>query len=208
MAVNQTMRNNLKFDEFDLKLKEYAKEHKTPIILDDGLMFLNQIIKINNVKNILEIGAAIGYSAIEMAKRNDVYIDTIERDLDLYNIATENIRLANLEDRIKIHNIDALDGFDIFKDKKYDLIFIDAAKAQYQKFFTIYEALLNPKGIIMCDNMNFHKLIYEDQSTLSRSVRGLVRKLQAFEDFLLTNDNYISAIYDIGDGMSLSIRKD
>ncbi len=208
VAAKEAMRNNLKFDDFDLKLKSYAKEHKTPIILDEGLVFLNQIIKLNNVKNILEIGTAIGYSSIQMAKRNNCHIDTIERDENLFSIAKENIKLSSLNDLINVYNVDALEAFDLFKNNKYDLIFIDAAKAQYQKFFELYEPLLNNKGIIVCDNMNFHKLIYEDYNNLSRSVRGLVRKLQAFEEWLLNNDKYLSSIYDIGDGISLSIRKD
>ena len=104
--------------------------------------------------------------------------------------------------------MDALEAFNEVKNDKFDLIFIDAAKAQYQKFFLTYESLLNPNGIIICDNMNFHMLKEQDQASLSRSVRGLVRKLANFEAWLLDNNNYETTIYDIGDGMSISIRKD
>ena len=202
------MRSNLSFDDFDLKLKSYAKENHVPIILDEGLSFLINIIKTKNAKNILEVGAAIGYSSINMAKRSNSTVTTIERDDAMYSEAVKNIKDANLEDKIRLLHMDALEAFNEVKNDKFDLIFIDAAKAQYQKFFETYESLLNPNGIIICDNMNFHMLKEQDQASLSRSVRGLVRKLANFEEWLLKNDNYETTIYDIGDGMSISIRKD
>ena len=202
------MRSNLSFDDFDLKLKSYAKENHVPIIMDEGLSFLINIIKTKNAKNILEVGAAIGYSSINMVKRSNSTVTTIERDEKMYNEAVKNIKDANLEDKIRLLHMDALEAFNEVKNDKFDLIFIDAAKAQYQKFFLTYESLLNPNGIIICDNMNFHMLKEKDQSELSRSVRGLVRKLANFEEWLLKNDNYETTIYDIGDGMSISIRKD
>ena len=202
------MRSNLSFDDFDLKLKSYAKENHVPIILDEGLSFLINIIKTKNAKNILEVGAAIGYSSINMAKRSNATVTTIERDDAMYSEAVKNIKDANLEDKIRLLHMDALEAFNEVKNDKFDLIFIDAAKAQYQKFFETYESLLNPNGIIICDNMNFHMLKEQDQASLSRSVRGLVRKLANFEAWLLDNNNYETTIYDIGDGMSISIRKD
>lgn len=202
------MRSNLSFDDFDLKLKSYAKENHVPIIMDEGLSFLINIIKTKNAKNILEVGAAIGYSSINMAKRSNSTVTTIERDDAMYSEAVKNIKDANLEDKIRLLHMDALEAFNEVKNDKFDLIFIDAAKAQYQKFFLTYESLLNPNGIIICDNMNFHMLKEQDQMTLSRNVRGLVRKLANFEAWLLDNNNYETTIYDIGDGMSISIRKD
>ena len=202
------MRSNLSFDDFDLKLKSYAKENHVPIIMDEGLSFLINIIKTKNAKNILEVGAAIGYSSINMVKRSNSTVTTIERDEKMYNEAVKNIKDANLEDKIRLLHMDALEAFNEVKNDKFDLIFIDAAKAQYQKFFETYESLLNPNGIIICDNMNFHMLKEQDQASLSRSVRGLVRKLANFEAWLLDNNNYETTIYDIGDGMSISIRKD
>ena len=202
------MRSNLSFFDFDLKLKKYDKENHVPIILDEGLSFLINIIKTKNAKNILEVGAAIGYSSINMAKRSNATVTTIERDDAMYSEAVKNIKDANLEDKIRLLHMDALEAFNEVKNDKFDLIFIDAAKAQYQKFFETYESLLNPNGIIICDNMNFHMLKEQDQASLSRSVRGLVRKLANFEEWLFKNDNYETTIYDIGDGMSISIRKD
>lgn len=205
----KTAKNNLKFSPLEKELKEYAKENKVPIILDEGLSFLESIIKIKKPINILEIGTAIGYSAIRMASVCNSNVYTIERDINMYNKAIENIKLANLEDKIHIVFKDALEAFDDLSNIKFDLIFIDAAKAQYTKFFDIYTKLLNEDGVVVCDNMYFHGLV-EDMDNLenySRSVRGLIRKLNDFHNYLLNNDEYQTSIYDIGDGMSVSIKK-
>ena len=196
--------NNISFDDFDLELKTYAKEHKVPIILDSGLAFLEKIIKDNNPKKILEIGTAIGYSSIRMAKASDAIIYTIERNEEMYNLAINNIKRANLENRINVIYKDALLAYDDIKDNIFDIIFIDAAKAQYKKFFDIYSKSLSPSGIIVCDNMLFHGLVEKDISTYSRSVRGLIRKLKDFHEYLFNNKDYDTKLYDIGDGISVS----
>ena len=118
----------------DIKeLKEYALENNIPIIQDDGIKFLVEFIKRNNIKSILEIGTAIGYSAIVMASINDdITITTIERNQERYLEAVKNIKKFNLEDRI---NIIFKDAFDANIDDKFDLIFIDAAKRQTIHFF-------------------------------------------------------------------------
>ena len=202
------MKTNLKFDSFDLKLKEYAKENNVPIIQDEGLTFLLNAIKLKNPKVILEVGCAIGYSSIMMAKSSMATIYTIERDPKMYEEAKKNDKEAGLENRIHIIFADALLAFDFVKDIKIDMLFIDAAKAQYTKFFEIYTKNLSDNGIVVCDNMLFHGMVLnEDLSSMSRSVRGLVRKLNSFHEFLLNNDSYDTTIYNLGDGMSISIKK-
>lgn len=197
---------NLKFDEFDLELKEYAKENNVPIIFDEGLAFLELIIRLYKPKTILEIGTAIGYSAIRMHKVCGSKITTIERNEKMYEVAKNNILKAKLENEIDVIYKDALEAFDDIKDLTFDLIFIDAAKAQYTKFFEMYQQLLNPKGVIVCDNMLFHGLVDGDVSNQSRSVRGLVRKLNNFHEYLLNNENYKTSIFNIGDGMAVSVK--
>ena len=116
-----------------LELEEYAKDNNIPIMEHDGIEFLLDYIKKNNIKNILEIGSAIGYSAIRMCLIDDsITVTTIERDKNRYEEAIKNIRKFNLEDRITIIFDDA---FNVELDDVYDLIFIDAAKSQYIKFF-------------------------------------------------------------------------
>ena len=202
-------KNNLVFTDFELELKKYAKENGVPIIIDSGLSFLETIIRTKRPKTILEIGTAIGYSAIRMAKICNSTIYTIERDINMYNEAKKNISIANFDNNINIIFKDALEAYDDIKNIKFDLIFIDAAKAQYHKFFDMYTPLLNDNGVVVCDNMLFHGLVMDTDNydNLSRSVRGLVRKLNAFHDELLNNDKYDTVIYDIGDGMSVSVKK-
>ena len=116
-----------------IDLENYAKEKGIPIMQKEGIRFLQEYIKKNNIQNILEIGAAIGYSAIQMALVDqNVRVTTIERDYPRYLEAVKNIHNFNLDKNIRIINADALD-IDI--EGKFDLIFIDAAKAQYIKFF-------------------------------------------------------------------------
>ena len=203
------MKTNLVFDSLELELKQYAKENSVPIIIDEGLSFLESVIRIKKPKNILEIGSAIGYSAIRMARVCNSNIYSIERDEKMYNLATNNIKKANLENNIHIIFKDALEALDDVKDIKFDLIFIDAAKAQYHKFFDIYTPLLIDEGVVVCDNMYFHGLVedVENIDSYSRGVRGLIRKLNEFHEYLLNNNDYHTSIYNIGDGMSISIKK-
>ena len=149
-------------------LEEFAYKENIPIMQKDGIEFLTNYIKENNIKNILEIGSAIGYSAIKMALVNeDIKVTTIERDKERYDIAVDNIKKFNLESRIDIINEDALE---INLDDKYDLIFIDAAKSQYIKFFEKFAKNLNIKGVIVSDNLSFHGLVEDDSKTNNRNI--------------------------------------
>ena len=186
------------------EIEKYAKEKNIPIIEKEGMEFLKNIVKENNVKNILEIGTAIGYSAINMSLIDkDIKIITIERDYIRYQEAINNIKLFKLENRIKVINQDALD---INLTNQFDLIFIDAAKAQSIKFFNKFENNLKQKGIIITDNLSFHGLV-EKQENLSRNLKQLVRKINNYIEFLKENNNYITTFYSVGDGMSVSIKK-
>ena len=199
---------NLSFNEFDLSLREYANLNNVPIIKDAGLAMLEQTIMLNRPLRILEIGTAIGYSAIRMNRLIDSEIYTIERNEKMYNEATKNIKAINKENKIHIIYKDALEAFDDVKDLEFDMIFIDAAKAQYVKFFNLYTPLLKKGGVVFCDNMLFHGLVLDEANydNLSRSVRGLARKLKAFHDELLSNESYKTSIFDIGDGISISVK--
>ncbi|MDD3392962.1 MAG: O-methyltransferase, partial [Bacilli bacterium] len=149
------------------ELEEYAKTNNVPIMEKDGIAFLIDNIKKHDIKNILEIGTAIGYSSIMMALVNsNIKITTIERDQDRYLLAVDNINKFGLQEQIKIICGDALEtqvmGI-------YDLIFIDAAKAQNIKFFEKYQDALKPGGVIVTDNLNFHGLRFADTNSLSKN---------------------------------------
>lgn len=182
-------------------IKRYAIEKNIPIIMDAALSFIKDHIMLNNVESILEIGSAIGYSAISFAMIGP-NVDTIERDIDLYNKAVDNVSLMRLGNRINLIYADALTYENITK--KYDLIFIDAAKAQYINFFNKYQDNLANNGIIICDNLNFHNL---DINTVSRSTRQLITKINNFKEFLKNHEEYETIFYDIADGMSVSMKK-
>ncbi|MDD2435461.1 MAG: O-methyltransferase [Bacilli bacterium] len=186
-------------------IEDYARINKIPIMEKDGIEFLIKCIKDNKISTILEIGSAIGYSAIQMALVNsNVLVTTIERDTDRYNEAVKNIKYFKLNDQIEIINDDA---FKVLIDQKYDLIFIDAAKGQYIKFFEKFKNNLNENGVIISDNLHFHGLVNSKEKIESRNVRGLVRKLRNYIDFLKNNEEFDTEFVDIGDGISISRKK-
>lgn len=186
-------------------LEKYAEINNIPIMQKEGIEFLIDYISSHNIKNILEIGSAIGYSAIKMALSSEnISITTIERDENRYKEAINNIKNFSLENRIKVIFDDA---FNVSIRDKYDLIFIDAAKSQYIKFFEKFKHNLNPNGVIVSDNLNFHGLVSKNLDEIeSRNVRGLVRKLKNYIEFLTNNKEFKTDFYNIGDGISISYR--
>lgn len=193
-------------DKIIKEMERYAEANNVPIIERDSIDFIKKYIKLNNVKKILEIGTAIGYSAIQMATASDsVEITTIERDEKKYREAVKNVNASGLDRRIEIVFNDALDVN--LAGLKYDLIFIDAAKGQYIKFFEKFENYLNPGGIIITDNLKFHGLVENKDEIESKNVLGLVTKIEKYIEFLKERDDYITKFYDIGDGLSVSFRK-
>ena len=186
-------------------IEKYALEKNVPIMQKEGIEFLTNYIKENNVKRILEIGSAIGYSAIKMALVDkEVFITTIERDKERYDIAIKNINDFSLNNQIEIINDDA---FNVEIEGSYDLIFIDAAKAQYIKFFEKFENNLSDNGVIISDNLDFHGLTKDIDNIKSRNLKQLVRKINKFVDYLKNNENFDTIFYDIGDGVAVSRRK-
>ena len=187
-------------------MERYAEANNVPIIEKDSIEFIRKYIKLNKVKSILELGTAIGYSAILMAECDkSVEVTTIERDEKRYREAVKNVNECGLDNQINIVFNDALEVN--LAGHKYDLIFIDAAKGQYIKFFEKFENYLNPGGIIITDNLKFHGLVEKKKEIESRNVRGLVNKIEKYVDFLKQNEEYITKFYDIGDGISVSFRK-
>ena len=182
-------------------LEEYAKVHHIPIMMKDGIEFLTKYIEKNNIKNILEIGTAIGYSSIKMALVDeDIKVTTIERDKTMYEEAINNIESFNLSSRINVIYSDALD---VELKDKYDLIFIDAAKSQYIKFFNKFKENLSDNGVIVTDNLSFHGLV-KDSSNCSRNTKQLVNKIKKYIEFLKDNKEYETEFISIGDGISIT----
>ncbi len=184
------------------EMEEYAKENRVPIMLPDGIDYLCNYIKENKIKNILEIGSAIGYSAIRMASvSNDIYVTTIEKDEVRYNEAVKNIHKFDLDKRINIILDDALNTK---IDDKYDLIFIDASKGNNINFFKKYSNNLAKHGIIITDNLFFHGLVNDESLIKTKNQRGIVRKIKEFIAFLDDNQEFVTEYISVGDGIAIS----
>ncbi len=183
-------------------IRAYAKENRVPIINDEGLQFLTKQIEKYGSKDILELGSAIGYSAIMMTRINDeINIVTIEKDETRYAEAVKNIEAMKLNDRIEIHLMDALD---FNTDRKFDLIFLDLAKSKYELMLNKFYDNLNEGGIILVDNLGMYGLVFEEKLKVRRQVRQLVEKIRKFRKNILEDDRFDVTIYDdIGDGIGI-----
>jgi len=194
-------------NELLVSLRRFAELNDVPIIKEDGIRFIKQLITIANAKDILEIGTAIAYSAIEFAFLDDaINIITIERDPNMIHEAKKNIVKSHKSDQITLLQGDALE-IDLRDDSRFDVIFIDAAKAQSIKFFEKYENYLKPGGIIITDNLLFHGLVENPDEVSSRNLKQLIRKIDTFNHYLMKRTDYDTAIYPIGDGISVSIKR-
>lgn len=192
--------------EFILEMEEYAKEHNVPIIEKDSITLIMKYIKNNNIKNILEIGSAIGYSAILMASVSEnIKVTTIERDETRYMECLKNVKKCGFEQKINVVFQDALDVN--LSNVSYDMIFIDGAKAQSIKFFEKFKYFLNDNGVIITDNLKFHGNVGKSSEIESKNLRSLVEKIENYIEFLKENKEFDTKFYDVGDGLAVSVKK-
>ena len=191
-----------------LKIKENALERHIPIIMDDTLEVIDKYLTEKRPEKILEIGTAVGYSAMCFSEylKDGGKIDTIERNRFMYDEALKNIKLYQLDKRIKPHFADALDIDLECLGKSYDMLFIDAAKAQSEKFFKRFLPLLKEDAIIITDNILFHGCV-ENRENLSKNLRKMVEKIDNYNHFLLTLDDFETIFINVGDGLALTMRK-
>ncbi|MCP8967263.1 O-methyltransferase [Ectobacillus ponti] len=190
------------------EMEQYAAEHGVPIMDRLGMEFMLQMLRLIEPKRILEIGAAIGYSAIRMAQAfPDAHIVTIERDEERYAKAVQYIGDSEAAARIALIQGDALEtGEQVKQHGTFDVIFIDAAKGQYQRFFELYAPLLREKGVIITDNVIFRGLVAEENIENKR-MRSLVRKIRTYNEWLMAHPDYDTTIFPIGDGVAVSKKK-
>ena len=187
------------------EMKEYAKENSVPILKDGTRDFIIEYIKMHNIKKILEIGSAIGYSAISFAQTStDISVDTIEYDFERYQTAFKNVQNHNLADRITVYLGDAAD---FTTDEKYDLIFIDGPKAQNLKFFMKFSNNLSENGVIITDNLSFHGMVEDFSLTKSKDTIRMLKKIRKYIDFLKENQEFDTEFFKVGDGISVTKRK-
>ncbi len=208
--INRLNENNK--TEFLKELYQIGQMNDVPIIGDDSLMVVLSLMKAKNVKNILEIGTAIAYSAISFVSDDESrYVDTIERDEVMYNEALKNIKEVGFEKNINVIFGDANLVNTTNFEKKYDVIFIDAAKAQYQKFFEKYVPYLKDDGIIITDNILFHgcveQVVYVEGEPLSKNVRKMAEKLDVYNHYLNSLQDFKTYYLNIGDGLAITVRR-
>lgn len=180
-------------------IEEYAEKENVPIMKKDSIDYLLEFIRKNNIKDVLEIGSAIGYSALKISTTG-ANVTTIERDEERYKIAVENINKSNYKNQINIILSDALD---VNLTEKYDLIFIDAAKGKNKEFIDKFKKNLKTNGFIIIDNMDFHGLVGKSNEIKKRRLRSLVRKIESFIEYMENQIEFKVTKINVGDGLYL-----
>ena len=188
------------------QIKEKALNEHIPIIMDDTLEVMKNIMIKNPPKRILEIGTAVGYSAMCFSEflDKDGKIDTIERDEERVKEAKINIKLVEVEDKINIYEGDAVEILPTLNEK-YDVIFIDAAKGKYPFFLKESERMLNPRGIIFADNILYKGYVMSDYN--KHKQRTAVRNLREYIKEVTENPMFETEILEVGDGLAISKKK-
>ncbi len=187
-------------------IKQKALEEHIPIIMDDTLDVISKILKKNKPKNILEIGTAVGYSAMCFSEYLDEkgQIDTIERDEERIKEARQNIKKVGVEDKINILEGDAVDILPTLN-KKYDIIFIDAAKGKYPFFLKESLRMLSEKGIIFADNILYKGYVFGGYN--KHKQRTAVNNLREYVAKVTQDPSLDTQIIEVGDGLAITRKK-
>ncbi|MCQ6273590.1 O-methyltransferase [Bacillus sp. V3B] len=194
--------------EFFIEMEAYAAENKVPIMEITGMETMIQFLRIKQPEKILEVGTAIGYSALRMAHAlPNAMIVTIERDEERAHLAEKHFQQFGLEKQIHLIKGDALETEDqVAVHAPYDVIFIDAAKGQYKRFFELYSQYLTDEGIIVTDNVLFKGLVAEEKLEHKRTAQ-LVKKIKQFNVWLMSHTDYDTIILPVGDGVAISKKR-
>lgn len=187
------------------KIKEYALERHIPIIMDDTLEVIDEILTKNKPEKILEIGTAVGYSAMCFSEYlvQGGRIDTIERDEQRVLEARENIKKVGVEEKIKIYEGDAVEILPTLNEQ-YDVVFIDAAKGKYPFFLEQALRMLKPDGVILADNILYKGYVMSDYN--KHKQRTAVTHLRQYIKEITENPDLETTILEVGDGLAISKR--
>ena len=184
-------------------IKKKALEDKVPIIMDDTLEVVAKILTEIKPNKILEIGTAVGYSAICFSEylQENGKIDTIERDTERVKEARENIKRAGVEDKINIYEGDAVEILPTLNDE-YDVVFIDAAKGKYPFFLNQALRMIKQGGVIIADNVLYKGYVMSDYN--KHKQRTAVRNLREYIAEITNNAKLETEILEVGDGLAIS----
>jgi predicted O-methyltransferase YrrM len=188
-------------------MEDYAREKHIPVIQRESSRFLELLCTMAKPHRILEVGTAIGYSSILLAKTTcqSGIVDTIELDEDRAAEANRYIRRAGLEKTIRILHGDAFEVLQCLENP-YDFIFLDAAKGQYMEFLPFCLRLLNPGGLLISDNILYRGMVAKE-GFIEHKHRTITVRLKAYINELMSDENLLTSIIPIGDGMAVSIKK-
>lgn len=195
--------------EYLLELAEYADEIHAPIMRKQTAAVLRFLIKKDNVKNILEIGTAIGYSALYMAQCDSkVVIDTIEKVPARIEDAKANFSKYDNEKRIKLLEGDAIEVLKKLVDEKkvYDFIFLDAAKAQYSEYLPYIRKLMNEEATLVTDNVLQEGELLESRYAVNRRDRTIHSRMREYLRELCSEAKWNTIVLPVGDGMAISTK--
>ena len=184
-------------------MRRFAQAHEIPICQRETAAFLRFLCAVKQPRRILEIGTAIGYSAISMAKSCAGDIITLERDERMASLARKNILENGMQERIALIEGDAAETLSRLEGK-FDLVFIDAAKGQYEAF--LRKISLASGGVLVCDNVLYQGMTATDELVVRRKIT-LVKRLRAFLDRLMHDPQYVTSLLPLGDGVALAYRK-
>ena len=201
--LNQFRNSN---DPLTLEMEAYAKEYKVPILSWQSAQFLEILVKITKPKRVLEIGTAIAYSSIRIAKnlKKKAVLHTIEKSKDNIDVARKNIGKAGLEDKIEILEGDALFIMPEL-DKKYNFIFLDADKEDYMLLFNYSMELLKKNGVIFIDNLLWHG--YAAVKKIPPNYRVSAQHIKEFNDVFINQKNLKATIIPVGDGIGIGVKE-
>lgn len=195
-------------DPLLLKMKDFARQHRIPIMDDTSIAVLASLIKLKQPKKIFEIGSAIGYSAIRMAKACDEStIISYDIDEERLKLAIAHARESGLDERIKFYHGDVLEHAEkINEEGPYDFILIDAAKSKYREYFDTFAPMLNQHGVIVCDNVFFRGMVASNEEPPDKKYRTIVNKLREFNRYIAQHQQFETTFYPVGDGLAVSIK--
>lgn len=189
------------------EMEAFAKDNEVPISRPECIRLVEVLLKIKGARKVLELGTAIGYSAIRMTKACGAEVVTVEISEEMAEIARKNFQRAGVCDRVELIHGDAREVIrNIQGEEMFDVIFVDAAKGHYMEFFTECQRLLKKGGILISDNVLYKGMTATDELVVRRKIT-IVRRLRKYLEMLKNNKDFSTALLPVGDGIAISFKE-